>query len=67
MSPCLYWGKDKVLSKKMFEENGNKFVFEVWCKIGAKYKWEILSTLRGFTKKASVAFIDGTDKVFSIF
>ena len=51
----------------MFEENGNKFVFEVWCKIGAKYKWEILSTLKGFTKKASVAFIDGTDKVFSIF
>ena len=26
----------------MFEENGNTFVLKVWCKIGAKYKPEIL-------------------------
>ena len=52
-----YWGKDKELSKEIFEENGNKFVLKVWFKIGAK----------GICQRAIMAFIDRTDKVISIF
>ena len=51
----------------MFEENGNKFVLKIWCKISVKYKQEILSPLKGSAKSAIVTFIGKMDKVISIF
>ena len=42
-------------------------MIKAWCKIGAKYKWEIPSPMKGSGKSAIVPFIDGADKGISIF
>ena len=60
-------GKGQSTLQEMFEENGNKFVLKIWCKISVKYKQEILSPLKGSAKSAIVTFIGGMDKVISIF
>ena len=67
MSTYLYWGKDKILTKEIFEEIVNIFVIKVWCEIGVKYKQETLCPLKGSAKSATKAFRDAMNKVISIF
>ena len=56
LATYLKWGKDNVLSKKIIEEDGTKFVVKIWGKVCAKYKSEILRELKGSAKTVALAF-----------
>ena len=54
-----------MLSEKIIEEDGTKFVVKIWCKVCAKYKSEIARESKGSAKTAALAFLDGMEIVKS--
>ena len=57
----LSWGKEEVIDYKTEETEGEKYLVQIWCKLCAKYKAQLLvhPQIRGAAKKSIKAFTEG--------
>ena len=58
-------GKEGIIGYKTENDDGKTYVIQIWCKLCAKYKGQLLGhpQVRGAAKRSIKAFTEGTNVV----
>ena len=63
VSTFLSWGKENIIGYKTKKVADKELVIEIWCKICAKHKVQLLTSVKGAAVQFLKAFTSGTNNV----